>query len=56
MLKGSACKQGVNRKDAEDFVELINRFAEIYWTTKDIKTTRSVCPYPPSLETVYPVL
>ena len=56
MLKGSACKQGVNRKDAEELVELINRFAEVFWATKDIKTSRHTCPYPPSLETVYPVL
>ena len=56
MLKGSACKQGVNRKDAEELVELINRFAEVFWATKDIKTSRHTCPYPRSLETVYPVL
>tara|TARA_B100001142_G_C14200549_1_gene603615 strand:- start:404 stop:901 length:498 start_codon:yes stop_codon:yes gene_type:complete len=56
MLKGSACKQGVSRSAAEEYVELINRFAEIFWATKNIKTARHVCPYPPSIETVYPVL
>ena len=56
MLKGSACKQGVSKKDAEELVDMVNRFAEIFWATKDIKTKRQTCPYPPSLETVYPVL
>ena len=56
MLKGSACKQGVARSDAEDLVELVNEFAEIFWDTKGVKTARKTCPYPPSLEVVYPVL
>lgn len=37
-------------------VDLMNRFAEIYWATKDIKTVRKPCPYPPNIEVVYPVL
>ena len=56
MLKGSACKQQVSRADGEALVELVNRFAEIYWATKDVKTERKTCPYPPSLEVVRPVL
>ncbi len=52
MMTGSACKQGVNRDDAVKLVELVNRFAEIFWATKDVKTTRQVCSYPPSLEVV----
>lgn len=56
MLKGSACKQGVDRADGVVLVELVNRFAEIYWATKDVKTERKICPYPPSLEVVRPVL
>lgn len=31
-------------------------FAEIFWATKDIETVRRPCPYPPSIEVVYPVL
>ncbi len=56
MLKGSACKQECNRADGEALVELVNQFAEIFWDTKDVKTTRATCPYPPSMDVVYPVL
>ena len=56
MQAGSACKQEVHRADGEKLVELVNRFAEIFWATKDIKTVRRPAPYPPNLEVVYPVL
>ena len=56
MQKASACKQGTTRADGEELVELVNRFAEIFWQTKDVKTERHGCPYPPNLPTVYPVL
>ena len=56
MLKASAARQGVAREDALALVELVNEFAEIFWTTKSVKTKRATCPYPPSLEVVYPVL
>lgn len=56
MLKGSACKQEANRADGEALVDLVNRFAEMFWATKDVKTERKTCPYPPSLEVVRPVL
>ncbi|MEL7298681.1 MAG: superoxide dismutase, Ni [Pseudomonadota bacterium] len=56
MLTGSKCKQGVSRDDALKLVELCNEFAELFWATKGVDTKRAVCPYKPSLETVYPVL
>ena len=56
MQKASACKQGIHRNDDHDLVNLTNQFAEIFWHTKEIKTIRRICPYPPSLETVYPNL
>lgn len=56
MQKASACKQGTDRADGEALVDLVNRFAEIFWETKDTKTARHACPYPPNLPTVYPVL
>jgi nickel superoxide dismutase len=56
MLTASKCKQGVSRDDAVKLVGLCNEFAEMFWATKDVKTKRAVCPYKPSLETVYPVL
>ncbi len=55
MLAGSACKQDVHRADGLKLVDLVNRFAEIYWAAKDIKTVRKPCPYPPNIEVVYPV-
>ena len=56
MLKSSACKQSVDRTDAEQLLNLVNKFAEIFWTTKNIKSERKVCPYPPELPVVYPSL
>jgi nickel superoxide dismutase len=56
LLKASAAKQGINREDAVKLVELVNEFAEIFWATKNVKTKRAVCPYPPSIEVVYPDL
>lgn len=54
MQKASACKQGTSRAEGEALVELVNRFAEIFWQTKEVKTARHPCPYPPNLPTVYP--
>lgn len=56
MLAGSACKQDVHRADGLKPVDLLNRFAEIYCATKDIKTVRKLCRYPPNIDVVYPVL
>ena len=53
MQKASACKQGIMRKDGEELVDLVNRFTEIFWETKDVKTITRVCPYPPNLKTIY---
>lgn len=56
MMARGACKQGVHLADGLKLVDLVNRFDEIYWATKDIKTVRKACPYPPNLEVVYAVL
>ena len=56
MMKASACKQGTKRSDGEELLDLVNRFAEIFWATKSVKTEKKTCPYPPELPTVYPVL
>lgn len=56
MRKASACKQQVNRQDALDLVDLVNQFSASFWAAKNVPTKRSVCPYPPALEVVYPVL
>ena len=56
MMLASACKQGVDRDKALELVEAVNRFAEIFWQSKDVKVKRAICPYPPSVEVVYPDL
>lgn len=56
MQAGSSCKQNVERHHGEKLVKLINEFAQIFWDTKGITTYKATCPYPPSLETVYPRL
>ncbi len=56
MQKASACKQEVHRDDALALVDLVNQFAELFWTTKGKKIERHPAPYPPNLEIVVPVL
>ena len=56
MMLGSKSRQTTDRQAALDFVEAINKFAEIFWATKNIKTRRAKSPYNPPLELVYPVI
>jgi len=56
MMKASICKQSVDRKAAADLVELVNQFAEIFWSTKEVETVRKTAPYPPTMAVAYPVL
>ena len=56
MLQGSKCRQSVDRDAAVELVNLVNQYAEFFWDTKDVKTKRATCPYPPALEVVYPNL
>ena len=56
MLLCSKSKQNVDRQACLDLLDKVNRFAEIFWLTKDIKTFREKCPYPPEMEIVYPDL
>lgn len=56
MLAASKAKQGVDKEAGVALLEKVNRFAEIFWATKDVATKKAVCPYPPALEVVYPAL
>ena len=56
MLAGGACKQGIEREKGEKLLTLVNEFASAFWATKGVETYTAVCPYPPSLEVVYPKL
>jgi nickel superoxide dismutase len=56
MQMGSASRQTADRASAVNFVEAINKFAEVFWATKGIATKRAKAPYAPALEMVYPDL
>lgn len=54
MQLGSADKQKSDRATAVELLEKVNRFAEIFWEIKGIKTKKAKAPYAPNLEFVYP--
>ena len=54
MLLASGAKQRVDRDQALTLLESVNKFSEIFWSTKGIETERKIAPYPPSLEVVRP--
>jgi len=56
MQLGSKVRQSVDRDAALQFVEAINKFAEIFWEAKGIAVKRAKAPYAPNLELVYPNL
>jgi len=56
MQIGSKCRQTADRDNGLAFVESINKFAEIFWAIKDVKTKKANAPYAPGLEMVYPDL
>ena len=53
---GSKVRQGTSREVAMDLLNSVNRFAEIFWATKNIQTKRVKAPYKPGEEIVVPVL
>ena len=56
MLAASKAKQNVDKSATLDLLEKVNRFSEIFWDSKNIKTFKAVSPYPPQQELVYPDL
>ncbi|PID45682.1 MAG: superoxide dismutase, Ni [Proteobacteria bacterium] len=56
MMQGSKCRQNTDRAMGEEFLKLINEFAEAFWKTKGVETYTATCPYPPSESVVYPKL
>jgi len=56
MAKASTCKQSMAIDHGLELVELLNDFAETFWSSKSIKCERVVCPYPPELPIVRPIL
>jgi len=53
---GSKSRQTTDRQVAMDLLNAVNRFAEIFWSTKGIQTKRVKAPYKPGEEVIYPVL
>ncbi|HEX9018130.1 MAG TPA: superoxide dismutase, Ni [Anaerolineaceae bacterium] len=53
---GSKVRQTADRQVALDLLEAVNRFAEIFWATKNIQTKRVKAPYKPGEEIVFPLL
>jgi nickel superoxide dismutase len=53
---GSKSRQTADRQVAVELLNAVNRFAEIYWATKNVQTKRVKAPYKPGEEIVYPVL
>lgn len=56
MLTASAAKQHIDKEITLKLLTLVNRFAEIFWTTKGVDTYTAVSPYPPAQNVIYPKL
>jgi len=54
MKLGSKARQEVNLQTAEELLEAVNKFAEIFWKTKNVETVRRKSYYPTEREMVYP--
>jgi|TARA_X000000368_G_scaffold256609_1_gene202831 nickel superoxide dismutase len=56
MMIASKCKQDINRQNGVDLVDKVNRFAEIFWATKDINTETKKSLNPPHVDMIFPML
>ena len=56
MLQASKVKQHIDRDGSVELLNLVNRFATIFWQTKGVDTHTATCPYPPAEQVVYPKL
>ena len=56
MMTASKCKQDIDRQNGVDLVDKVNRFAEIFWATKDIATETKKSLNPPHIDLIVPVL
>lgn len=56
MMLGGAVKQQVSRDKAMELLAEVNKFAEIFWKIKGVKTKVAKSPYAPNEDVVYPVL
>ena len=56
MMTASKCKQSLDRENGLKLVELVNRFAEIFWTTKEVQVESKKSLNPPNLDLIVPVV
>ena len=56
MMTASKCKQDINRQNGVDLIDKVNRFAEIFWATKDINTETKKSLNPPHVDMIFPML
>ena len=56
MMTASKCKQDIDRQNGVDLLEKVNRFAEIFWATKDVNTEKKKSLNPPHMDIIVPVL
>ena len=56
MMTASKCKQDIDRQNGVDLLEKVNRFAEIFWATKDVNTVTKKSLNPPHMDMIVPVL
>ena len=56
MMTASKCKQNIDRQNGVDLLEKVNRFAEIFWATKDVNTETKKSLNPPHMDIIVPVL
>jgi len=56
MLKTSHAKQNIDFSSTLELLVLVNRFAEIFWQSKNIATYEANSPYPPFQSVTYPKL
>ena len=56
MMTASKCKQDIDRQNGVDLIEKVNRFAEIFWSTKDVQTETKKSLNPPHTDIIVPIL
>ena len=56
MMTASKCKQDIDKQNGLDLVKKVNRFAEIFWATKEVETETKKSLNPPHMDVIVPVL
>jgi nickel superoxide dismutase len=56
MKQAGKCRQSVDKQAALDLLDSVNKFAEIFWKTKQKETTTVKAPYPTEKPMMIPLL